>query len=234
MTKFFTAILLISSTAFALKPTAHVDLSQPADSDFSQPAHVDFSQPAHVSMYPSDDFTLDDSSAFHNPAFTNPEIFQLEFVDEPDWSRDLLSQYAEIRVKVFPHNNRYNSPQGKDTTIDRVTLNSAAQCNVYKADRPTSEGGITRSELIRTGTSFNLSVQNVTDPIWIECEAPIQVTRVDYPSAPIRYRGVMFVKKTKTAVPYITVVNVVPFESLLSRPRAQHTSFLVVESSFYL
>jgi len=163
----------------------------------------------------SEDFALADSSAFHNPVFSTPETFRLESAEEPDWSRDFLRQYAEIRIKVFPHNNRYNSPQGKDTTLDRVTLSSTAECKVFKADRPTSEGGITRSELIKTGTSFNFTTSNVTDPMWIECEAPIQVTRVDYPSAPIRYKGVMFVKKTKGPNSYITVVNVVPFEEYL-------------------
>lgn len=163
----------------------------------------------------SEDFALDQPGAFYNPMFATPETFRLEFADEPDWSRDFLRQYAEIRIKVFPHNNRYNSPQGKDTTIDRVTVSSTGACKVFKADRPTSEGGITRSELIKTGTTFNFSTQTVTDPMWIECEEPIQVTRPDYPKAPIRYKGVMFVKKTKGPNPYITVVNVVPFEQYL-------------------
>jgi len=160
-------------------------------------------------------YALNESSAFHNPVFASPETFQLEADEEPDWSKDFLRQYSQIRIKVFPHNNRYNSPQGKDTTLDRVTLSSTADCKMFKADRPTSEGGITRSELIKSGTTFNFSTQNVTDPVWVECDAPISVTRVDYASAPIRYKGVMFIKKTKAPNAYITVVNVLPFEEYL-------------------
>ena len=155
------------------------------------------------------------SDSFNNPIFASPDLFRLEGDEEPDWSKDMLRQYSDIRIKVFPHNSRYNSPQGKDTTLDRVTVSSAADCKVFKADNPTSEGGITRSEVLKTGTSFTFTTQSVTQPMWIECEAPIQVTRVDYTSTPIRYKGVMFIKKTGGDNPYLTLVNVLPFEEYL-------------------
>ena len=184
--------------------------------------HADASTSAHrtsISTTASSKNLSIETSAFQNPIFSesrnNNEMSDEPTGEEPDWSRDLLSQYSEIRIKVFPHNSKYNSPQGKDTVLDKVTIGSAANCNVYKADRPTSEGGITRNTLIKSGTSFNFNTINVKDAIWVECAAPVQVTRADFASTPIRYKGVLFVKPSSGAVPYLTVVNVLPFEEYL-------------------
>lgn len=171
-------------------------------------------------------------AAFHNPVFSDPfakpdshseslptsenNFKKSQDNGEPDWSKDLLTEYAVIRVKVFPHNAKWNSPHGKDTTLDKVTVSSAANCNVFKADNPTSVGGITRTKLLKTGTKFELTAANVTQAMWIECGAPIQITRVDYPNIPIRYKGVLFVKKVNaTPTDYVTLVNVIEFEEYL-------------------
>lgn len=161
--------------------------------------------------------------AFYNPIFTERFNKNVNSVsepvpeEEPDWSRDLLSQYAEVRIKVFPHNSKYNAPQGKDTTINQVTVSSSGSCNIYKADNSTSIGGITRTLLLKSGNAFVLTPNSVSKPIWIECTQPISVKRVDYASNPISYSGVMFAKtvNANTANAYVTLVNVLPFETYL-------------------
>jgi stage II sporulation protein D len=205
----FVHLLLAASLLFSAPAFAGSQDKTPAN------ALVSLSNSVSPAVDPLDQPAMESSDSFVNPVFTTPETFRLEDDSEPDWSKDFLRQYSDIRIKVFPHNSKYNSPQGKDTVIDRVTVSSAGSCNVYKAEKASSEGGITRSQLLKTGSSFNLSVQNVTDPMWIECDAPVQVTRADYASAPIRYKGVLFVKKTNTTSPYLTLVNVLPFEEYL-------------------
>jgi stage II sporulation protein D len=136
--------------------------------------------------------------------------------EEPEWSQDLLTVYSTIRVKVFPHNAKFNAPHNKDTTINKVKLSSVGNCNMYKADRPTSEGGITRTTLLQTGKSFELTLVNLKEAIWLECEDPIAVTRPDFPQTPTRYLGVMFAKPVDTTNGnYITLVNVIRFEDYL-------------------
>ncbi len=137
--------------------------------------------------------------------------------EEPTWSPELLAQFSTIRVKVFPHHNKYNSPHGIDTTINKVTLSSVGDCKAYKSEGTTSEIPLTRGEVLMTGKSFNLNAATIKEPMWIECAEPIQVTRVDYPKNPTKYKGLIFVKpiKIEGKNPYITLVNVLPFEEYL-------------------
>lgn len=161
---------------------------------------------------------------FHLPVFDRGQIKKgsssisnvLQNEEEPDWSQDLLNVYASIRVKVFPHNAKFNAPHNKDTSINKVKLSSVGNCNMYKADVPTSEGGITKTTLLQTGKSFDLTLANLKEAIWLECEEAIAVTRPDFPQSPLRYLGVMFVKPVDTSNgKYITVVNVLRFEDYL-------------------
>ena len=163
-----------------------------------------------------------DFNNIYHPHFSAPVSAMNSDTDpagdnEPDWSRDLLSQFAEVRIKVFPHNSKYNSPQGRDTIVDRVNVASAGQCTLYAADNPTSEGGITKTRIIKTGNSFDFTTSNVAAPMWLECNQPFQINRFDYPRNPLRYNGVLFIKEVNTAItpPYITLVNVLPFEEYL-------------------
>lgn len=136
---------------------------------------------------------------------------------DPDWSADLLNQFSIVRIKIFPHNSKYNSPHGKDTVIDKVKVSSKGQCRVYRAEKPTSEGGITRETLLMTGQNFEFTVANIQQPMWLECSEAFQVTRADYANSPTRYLGVLFIKKVPVAdnKSYVTLVNVVSFEQYL-------------------
>ena len=137
--------------------------------------------------------------------------------EEPEWSQDLLNVYETIRVKVFPHNNKFNAPHNKDTTINKVKLSSAGTCNMYKADVPTSEGGITKTTLLQTGKSFDLTLATLKEAAWFECSEAIAITRPDFPQTPTRYLGVIFAKPVDTPSngKYITLVNVIKFEDYL-------------------
>lgn len=163
-----------------------------------------------------------DNTQIYHPSFESPSIkpkwqqLEDEPVEEPAWSPDLLVKFANIHIKIFPHHNKYNSPHGVDTVINKVTLSSAGDCTAYKAGA-SSEGGILRDDVVMTGKSFNLTATSVKQPMWIECTAPIQVTRVDYPKAPTRYKGVVYVKPIKIGnnAAYLTLVNVLPFDEYM-------------------
>ncbi|MGZ3689974.1 MAG: SpoIID/LytB domain-containing protein [Pseudobdellovibrio sp.] len=166
------------------------------------------------------DLMTQNSQAFNNPAFDemySPYGNTDNPLDgEPDWSRDLVSQNSEIRIKIFPHNSKYNSPQGQDSVINQATVTSDSDCNLYRADNPTSEGGLTKTHLVRTGSSFNVTPRTVPYPMWIECAGPFRVTRPDYPKNPISYTGLAFIKTVNSdSGDYVTIVNVLPFEEYL-------------------
>ena len=164
-----------------------------------------------------------DNTEIYHPSFESPkktpakwQQLDEEPADEPTWSPDLLVKYANIHIKIFPHHNKYNSPHGADTVTNKVTISSVGDCTAYKAGA-SSEGGILRDDVVMSGKSFNLTATTVKQPMWIECSAPIQVTRVDYPKAPTRYKGVVYVKPIKigTNAAYLTLVNVLPFEEYM-------------------
>lgn len=135
---------------------------------------------------------------------------------DPDWNRDFMNQFKNVRIKVFPHNSKYNGPQGKDSTLDKLKINSAGTCNVFKSNTPTSEGDISRDVVLNTGKTFDFTPKTLPNPVWIECTDSIEIVRPDYPANPIRYQGVIFLKTVGPAsAPYITAVNVLPFESYL-------------------
>jgi SpoIID/LytB domain protein len=142
---------------------------------------------------------------------------------DPDWSPALKEKFKTVRVKVFPHNSKYNSPHGADSTIDKFSVTSAGVCNVYRSDSATSEGEFKRTNLIRSGKKLDFTVANLSTPQWVECSQPIELIRPDYPTSSIRYQGLLFVKSVKpqmlvlgeVKVPYITAVNVLLFEEYL-------------------
>lgn len=134
---------------------------------------------------------------------------------DPEWTTLLKEKFFKVRVKIFPHNSKYNAPQGRDTVINKLTISSTGECTVYKSEHPTSEHEMTRNIVLKTGKKFELTTNNLPEPIWIECAQAIEVKRPDYPNAPITYAGTLFVKAIKSATPYLTAVNVLPFEQYL-------------------
>lgn len=151
----------------------------------------------------------------------NPIQMDLDFIPESshskklEWSSNIQENYSHVRVKVFPHNSSYNAPHGKDISVDRLNLSSSGECLIYKSDYSSSAHGIERNNLIRSGYSFELTTATVTYPIWIECAQPVELIRPDFLNKPIKYMGVLFIKKVNVETPYLTVVNVLPFEKYL-------------------
>lgn len=154
----------------------------------------------------------------YNPIQEPDQSIYMENLDvsaDPEWSSQLKEKFSKVRVKIFPHNSKYAAPQGKDIIINTLTISSEGTCNIYKSEYPTSEQELTRNILLKSGNNFVLSTDTVTDPIWIECTQPIEVKRPDFPANPINYQGTLFVKTVKTGSPYLTAVNVLPFEQYL-------------------
>lgn len=134
---------------------------------------------------------------------------------EPEWSEQLKEKFSNVRVKIFPHNSKYNAPQGRDVGMNKLWISSQGDCKIYKSEYPTSEQEMTRTLLLKTGNKFEFNADSLPDPVWIECNRPIEVKRPDYPATPITYKGTLFIKKVKAAEPYLTAVNVVAFEQYL-------------------
>jgi SpoIID/LytB domain protein len=142
---------------------------------------------------------------------------------DPVWSPELKNKFNRVRVKVFPHNSKYNSPHGVDVTKDKFTLASAGVCNVYRSESATSEGEFKRTNLIRSGKKLDFTLADVRTPQWIECSQPIELIRPDYATSSIRYQGLLFVKSVSPQIlasgekiaPYLTAVNVILFEEYL-------------------
>jgi len=137
--------------------------------------------------------------------------------EEPslEWTLNLKNKFRYVRVKVFPHNSLYNAPLRRDVITNKLTISSLGVCHVFKSKSTTSEHGITRNQLWKSGTSFEFNTENLTQPVWIECAQPIEIKRPDYPASPVRYAGVLFIKKVEVTTPYITAVNVLHFEQYL-------------------
>ncbi len=159
---------------------------------------------------------------FIHPSFTNEPTIE----SEPELSDDLKNQFSNLRIKVFPHNSKYNSPHGIDKITNRLTLSSSGLCQVYRSESESSEAGFTKKYLLKSGSKFEFTTENVPQPLWIECSQAFELVRVDYPAKPIRYPGVLFLKtvtpptdsvdtSASSPQPYLTAVNVVPFETYL-------------------
>jgi len=133
----------------------------------------------------------------------------------PEWSFAFKQQFSNVRVKVFPHNSIYNAPLGRETITNRFTIFSQGNCNVFRSEYSTSEHGITRNYLLQSAKVLEFNTENLAWPVWVECDQPIGLKRPDYPDRPVHYSGVLFIKKVDVSSPYLTAVNVLPFEQYL-------------------
>ena len=150
-----------------------------------------------------------------NPMQSESNLENMALLGEPEWTTQLREKFFKVRIKIFPHNSKYNAPQGRDTVTNKLTISSLGDCTVYKSEHPTSENEMTRNLVLKTGKKFELTTDTLPDAIWIECSQAIEVKRPDFPSAPISYAGTLFIKTIKGASPYLTAVNVLPFEKYL-------------------
>ncbi len=147
--------------------------------------------------------------------YSNAILENQSFTTEPEWTSQLKEKFFNVRVKIFPHNSKYNAPQGRDINIGQLSISSNGDCNIYKSEFPTSENEITRNFLLKTGKKFDFSSATLIDPIWIECTQPFEVKRPDFPNSPITYSGLLFLKSVKASPAFLTAVNVLPFEQYL-------------------
>lgn len=150
-----------------------------------------------------------------NPIQSESFLESVSAQSEPEWTAQLKEKFFKVRIKIFPHNSKYNAPQGRDTITNRLTVSSSGDCTIYKSEHPTSETEMTRNVVLKTGKKFELTTDTVADPIWMECSQAIEVKRPDFPNSPISYSGTLFIKTVKGPLPYLTAVNVLPFEHYL-------------------
>ena len=123
--------------------------------------------------------------------------------------------HSEIRVKIFPHNSQFTTPQGPEA-MNAFRLTTKGACTQYLAPEPTSERGISRERPLQTANAFSFSADKFEGPYWLECTEPATLVR-EGGKANYSYLGVFFVKKIvpEKGPPYLTVVNVVRFDDYL-------------------
>lgn len=123
--------------------------------------------------------------------------------------------HSEIRVKIFPHNSQFTTPQGPENPA-AFKLTTKGTCTQYHAPEQTSERGISRERPVRTANTFSFNAGKFEGPYWLECTEPATLTR-EQAKASYTYLGVFFIKKItpEKGAPYLTVVNVVRFDDYL-------------------
>lgn len=129
----------------------------------------------------------------------------------------LASADTLVRVKIFPHNSQFPTPQGAEPVTGRFQITAGkGGCTLYQAATNSSADGITRDRPVRTGTTFAFDVADFAGPYWLECADVATLAREGMKTS-LRYRGVFFVRKVAPAAgaPYLTAVNVLPFEDYL-------------------
>jgi stage II sporulation protein D len=100
------------------------------------------------------------------PLFTEHLPAEALLVDAQSAPPPVLKAPGEIRVKVYPHLGRYNTPHGKEAHPERVTVQSDADCSM-------SDG---RGVLGR-GKKWVFTTSNLAKTVTISCDAPIEVKR---------------------------------------------------------
>lgn len=124
-------------------------------------------------------------------------------------SRSILKKISTIRVKIFPHLEQYSTPHGRELTPERVVIQSTGTCELKD-----SKG------LLAKGSTWSLSIKNVTKKISIQCDEPIEVIR----GAGVRgkrlnsrkYEGYLEIyPKAFNGRKILEVVNVIDFEKYL-------------------
>jgi SpoIID/LytB domain protein len=122
-----------------------------------------------------------------------------------------------VRVKIFPHNSKFTTPQGAEGVTSRLRLTAPkGACTLYPAAGPSSADGADHERPLGTGSSFAFDAATVSTPLWLECPETAALAREGMKN-PLSYRGSFFVKRVVPAegAAYLTVVNVLPFEEYL-------------------
>lgn len=89
---------------------------------------------------------------------------------------EMLASITEVKVKVFPHNGTYTTPQGAESRMDQVRVKSDGLCSLITPD---SKQVV--SEIILKAKDFLQGSGS------LKCDAPISVIRQG--AKTIKYRG---------------------------------------------
>ncbi len=124
--------------------------------------------------------------------------------------------HSSIRVKIFPHNSQFTTPQGAEPVMNAFKLTTKGTCTLYLAPEQTSQNGISRERPLQTASAFSFTTEKFEGPYWLECSQPATLVREGVKNS-YTYLGVFFVKKIQPAkgAAYLNVVNVVSFDDYL-------------------
>lgn len=125
--------------------------------------------------------------------FLPVQDFKLKQLDE-------LTPINLVKVKIFPHDGKYSTPQGVEGRMDRAIVKSVGKCELVMASG------------VRRGSIFTLKAQDYkAGPGRLKCTGPMTLVRTGARS--IRYRGSFELHKVGTK---LMIVNVVSFKDYLS------------------
>jgi len=169
----------------------------------------------HFLSFVASGFSQENSIAATEFMFANQPSFQTLVNEEPLWNTTLKQQFNTIHVKIFPHHSKYNAPHGMDKDWSNIQFVSNSSCILYQAETSSSQDGITRNHPIAEARNFSFSAEDFSGPYWLDCERSATLVRSG--NKKISYDGLFFIKKvyTKKNIPYLTVVNIIPFEEYL-------------------
>lgn len=126
-----------------------------------------------------------------------------------------------VRVLVFPHLGKYTTPQKKESDFTQVKFKTTGTCSFYETAGNTllPEAGVDITGLTVKTTSSNLNVttKTVTDPLWVECDAPVTLERTGSGLSDYTYKGKFYVRKIKhpSQGTILEVTNWLDFEEYL-------------------
>lgn len=105
-----------------------------------------------------------------------------------------------VKVKVFPHDGKYATPQGVEGRMDQAEVKSEGNCELV-----TTSG-------VKRGSVFTLKAQDYSaGPGTLKCDSPMTLIREG--ARVIRYRGNFTIHKVGQK---LMIVNVVTFKEYLS------------------
>lgn len=98
--------------------------------------------------------------------------------DAPMVSRDQVHQF---KVLIFPHHGAYTQPQGRESVVSSVQIQSSKNCSLYSAQLNSKgewEKSSTQPQSVNTSFKFTINTKAMLKGVWIgECESPFRVLR---------------------------------------------------------
>ncbi len=185
----------------------------------SPPGYSDSIEPPTDSLELSTVFTPNFDAFFELQAKDIPT----EHLDSPQQVFDSAHDFGKdsatpIRVLIFPHLGKYNTPAKREKIIQRLAIRAIPQGRPATASVCYSS----RNEVpLQEATRINLSLADFEadeTPIQVNCEGPAKLIRIDPELKSYVYEGHFEVRKitpTAPAKPYLAVVNLIDFEDYL-------------------